>query len=83
MITLEDFRHASFDQKCQVVTANSDYFTMRRVGDCKVYLYYAGEFFIEVYYSPTHKKVLMIHAFNGADDLLPYVEDVSLADLKL
>jgi hypothetical protein len=40
-------------------------------------------FFIEVYYSPEHKKVLMIHAFNDCLGLDPYAETVSLADLNL
>ena len=81
MITLEDFKYASFERKCDVVTSFSNYLTMRKLGDCKVYLYYADVFFIEVYYSPVYKKVLMINAFKNAEELMPYVESVSLADL--
>ena len=81
MITLEDFKYASFEKKCDVVTSFSNYLTMRKLGDCKVYLYYADVFFIEVYYSPVYKKVLMINAFKNAEELMPYVESVSLADL--
>ena len=40
-------------------------------------------FFIEVYYSPADKKVLMINAFNDTTSLEPYAEMVSLADLNL
>jgi hypothetical protein len=83
MISLKDFRYASFEKKCDVVTCNSNYITMRVLKDCKVYLYHTGKFFIEVYYSPTHQKVLMIHAFNDAASLEPYVETVSLAGLNL
>ena len=74
---------ASFERKCDVVTSSSNYVTMRRLGDCKIYLYHSDNFFIEVYYSPVHKKVLMINAFQGIEDLLPYAESVSLADLGL
>ncbi len=81
MITLEDFKYASFEKKCDVVTSFSNYLTMRKLGDCKIYLYYADDFFIEVYYSPVFKKVLMINAFKNAEELMPYVESVSLADL--
>ncbi len=81
MITLEDFKYASFEKKCDVVTSFSNYLTMRKLGDCKIYLYYADDFFIEVYYSPVYKKVLMINAFKNAEELMPYVESVSLADL--
>ena len=81
MITLEDFKYASFEKKCDVVTSFSNYLTMRKLGDCKIYLYYADDFFIEVYYSPVFKKVLMINAFKNAEELMPYVESVSLSDL--
>jgi hypothetical protein len=83
MITLEDFECATFERKCDIVTTGTLYLLMRNLGDCKVYLYHADNFFIEVYYSPTHKKVLMIHAFENGEDLEPYAERVSLADLGL
>lgn len=83
MITLEDFKYASFERKCDVVTSASNYLTMRKLGDCKIYLYHADDFFIEVYYSPSYKKVLMINAFKNIEDLMPYAESVSLADLGL
>ena len=81
MITLEDFKYATFERKCDVVTTSSNYLTMRKLGDCKIYLYYADDFFIEVFYSPVHKKVLLINAFKNMEDLMPYAESVSLADL--
>lgn len=83
MITLEDFKFASFEKKCDVVTTSSNYLTMRKLGDCKIYLYHADDFFIEVYYSPVYKKVLMINAFKSIENLMSYVENVSLADLDL
>lgn len=54
---------------------------MRLLGDSKVYLYHTGDFFIEVYYSPSYKQVLMIHAFNDLRSLEPYADKVSLADI--
>jgi hypothetical protein len=83
MISLEDFKYASFERKCDVVTSHSDYLMMRKLGNCKVYLYHSADFFIEVYYSPTYKKVLMINAFDNSDGLVPYTESVSLDDLNL
>ena len=83
MISLDDFLYSSFEKKCDVVTLNSNFVTGRKLGDCKVYLYHTGEFFIEVYYSIVYKKVLMINAFNDSLSLEPYLETVSLADLKL
>jgi hypothetical protein len=83
MITIEDFRVASFERKCDLVIANSNYIASRRLGDAKVYLYHTGEFFIEVYYSSKYKKVLMINAFDDLLGLEAYVDNISLADLKL
>lgn len=81
MLTLDDFQVSTFEQKCDVVTTRSNYISMRMLVDSKVYLYHTGKFFIEVYYSPTYKQVLMIHAFNDLVNLEPYIETVSLAAL--
>jgi len=83
MITIEDFKNCSFEKKCDVVTAHSNYIASRSMGNCKVYLYHSEDFFIEVYYSPIYKKVLMINAFDDSASLAPYAEKVSLADLGL
>ena len=82
-VTLEDFQYASFEKKCDIVTSYSHYLMMRRLADAKIYLYQANGFFIEVYYSPKYKKVLMINAFDGLAGLVPYLDEISLADLKL
>jgi hypothetical protein len=55
----------------------------RKLGDAKVYLYHGGDFFIEVYYSPKYKKILMINAFSNVAGLDPYLETISLRDLKV
>ncbi len=83
MITLRDFQSASFEKKCDWVTANSNFLIARKLGEAKVYLYHATDFFIEVYYSPVYKKILMINAFNNFAGLEPYAFEISLSDLKL
>jgi hypothetical protein len=82
MVTIEDFRVASFDKKCDLVIANSNFIASRKLGDAKVYLYHTSEFFIEVYYSSRYKKVLMINAFDDVMGMEVYAENVSLADLN-
>ena len=79
MTTLKDFQVASFEKKCDWITGNSNYLIMRKLGEAKVYLYHAKDFFIEVYYSPTYKKILMINAFNSIDGLEPYADEISRA----
>lgn len=81
MITLDDFRTASFERKCDLVTADTNFIVARQFGDAKVYLFHKSEFYIEVYYSTKYKKVLMINAFDDAKGLHPYAEAVSLAEL--
>ena len=70
-----------FEKKCDVVTYYGQYLAHRFLGDCKVFLYSADEFFIEVFYSPKYQKVLMINAFDQLAGIEPYLEMISLADL--
>jgi hypothetical protein len=81
MLTLDDFLISTFEEKCDIVSLRSTYISLRILGDSKVYLYHAGKFFIEVYYSPMYKQVLMIHAFNDLMSLEPYIEKVSLTGI--
>jgi hypothetical protein len=81
MIRMNDFRDASYEEKCDWVAHSSNYIANRILADSKVYLYHSGDFFIEVYYSPNYKSVLMIHAFNEVSGLLPYTEGVLLTEL--
>jgi hypothetical protein len=81
IFNIDDFKRASFEKKCDVVTTQSNYIVTRTLGNCKVYLYHSGDFFIEVFYSPIYKKVLMINAFNDTTSLIPYAEMVSLEAL--
>lgn len=83
MITVQDFRIMPLEKKCDVVTFNGNYLTQRNLADCKVFLYFTDGFFIEVFYSPELKKVLMITAFEKTIGLAPYLDKISLADLEL
>jgi hypothetical protein len=81
IFSIDDFKRASFEKKCDVVTTQSNYIVTRTLGNCKVYLYSSGSYFIEVFYSPIYKKVLMINAFDDMESMLPYAEQVSLSAL--
>jgi len=83
MISIDDFKIASFEKKCDLITSNTTYITSRSDEAKKVYLYHSGKYFIEVFYSPLLKRVLFIHAFNDQKNLLPYAESVSLGELDL
>ena len=83
MNTLRDFQRASFEKKCDWVTAYATFVAVRKMGESKVYLYHAGDYFIEVYYSPAYKRILLLNAFNSDSGLAPYLDMISLADLKL
>lgn len=81
MTTIANFRVMPFEQKCDLITFTCTYLMYRAVGECKVFLYRSEEFFIEVFYSSKNSKVLMINAFDKADGLEPYLENISLTDL--
>jgi len=81
MISIEDFKVASFEMKCDLITRNTDYIISRETKEEKIYLYHTGNFFIEVFYSTLYKRVLRINAFNDPDNLAPYVEEISLNEL--
>ena len=82
MYTLQDFRIMPFEKKCDLITFSGSYLSQRTLGDCKVFLYHASKFFIEVFYSPKHQKVLMINAFDKPIGLDPYLDKISLTDLN-
>lgn len=82
LLSIQDFKECTFDQKCDIVTIYSNYIMHRTLPHGKGYLYHTGRFFIEVIYSSVYKKILMIHAFNDPKLLEPYGETISLADLN-
>lgn len=81
MISIRAFREAAFEKKCEVITCESDYLTMRAVAGNHYYLYSMPGFFVEVVYSSQVKKVLMINAFADVERLYFYCEEVSLASV--
>ena len=83
MFTLDEFRLMAFEKKCDLITFYGNYLLQRNLADCKVFLYYAEAFYIEVFYSPKHQKVLMINAFEKPVGLEPYLEKISLEDLTV
>jgi hypothetical protein len=80
-LSLYDFRVMPFEKKCDVITFQGNYLIHRNLGECKVFLYHTNEFFVEVFFSTTHQKVLMINAFDNVMGLYPYLDKISLADL--
>ena len=80
MFSIDEFRVLPFEKKCDIITFHGNYLFYRDLGECKVFLYQAGKFFIEVFYSPKNKKVLMINAFEKTAGLEPYLENIPLPE---
>ncbi len=70
-----------FEKQCDVITFSGSYLASRTLGDCKVFLYHTYGFFVEVFYSPRHQRVLIINAFDKILGLEPYLDKISLTDL--
>ena len=81
MNSINDFKIASFEKKCDFITRDTDFIASRSLGDVKMYLYHTSTFFVEVQYSVPFKKVICIQAFNDLKSLDSYAEEVSLTDL--
>ena len=81
MVSINDFRVMAFEKKCDLVTHYGQYLSHRILGDCKVFLYHADAFFVEVFYSSKYQKVLMINAFDHSMGLDPYLELISISGL--
>jgi hypothetical protein len=83
MNTINDFKLASFEKKCDFITRDTDFIATRSLDDVKIYLYHSRDFFVEVQYSVSFKRVICIHAFKDLKNLYAYAEGVSLNDLTL
>lgn len=81
MISLEEFKHASFETKCDTIIAHAEYVAVRRSGNCKIFLYRLWAYYIEVYYSPAFKRVLLMNAFDDVSGLFPYADAISIDDI--
>lgn len=79
--TIHDFRVMKFDDKANFVTYKTNYIMHRTLNECKVFLYYANGFFIEVYFSVIRQKVLFINAFEGVSGLEPHLENISINEI--
>lgn len=80
-LSLYDFRVMPFEKKCDVITFQGNYLIHRTLGECKVFLYHTNGFFVEVFFSTAHQKVLMINAFDTVLGLHPYLDKISLEDI--
>ena len=78
MITITDFQTLPFERQCDYVAVFGDYLAHRADGGLKFYLYYMEGFYVEVSYSPPHKRVIGVFAFCGLHELEPYLEEIHL-----
>lgn len=83
MISINDFQILPFDKQCDFITIFADYLVYRVELDNKYYLYSMGDFFVEVCYAPYEGKVKGIHAFTNAEELEPYLNEVSISVLSV
>lgn len=80
-MTIQDFRVASFEKKCDWIINNTNYLASREDKTGKIFLYHTGQFFIEVCYTIQDKRVAFIQEFNDTEKLMPYLEDLTTESL--
>ncbi|MCA6078526.1 hypothetical protein [Fulvivirga sedimenti] len=78
MITIDDFQTLPFERQCDYVSIFGDYLAHRSDGGLKFYLYHMEGFYVEVTYSPPHKRVIGIFAFHEIMELTPYLDDIDV-----
>lgn len=83
MITINDFQILPFNKQCDFITVFADYLIYRVEGEQKYYLYYMGEFFVEVSYTPSEGKVNDIRAFKDIKQLAPYLTEINISALSV
>jgi len=78
-----DFQKLPFETKCDIITMKSTFLTVRKHEEFNIFLYYAGKFFIEVFYSSKQAKVIMLNGFELMDNkkLEGYLDKISLPQL--
>lgn len=81
MLTIKEFQELDFERKCEVVTFDMNYMSHRSIGNLRIFLYDAGDFFVEVFYSNAEHKVIGFNAFNSSRNLEPYLDKISLDGL--
>jgi hypothetical protein len=80
-LSLQDFRVMPFEKKCDVITYAGQFISYRSLGECKAFLYHTNGFFIEIFFSTAHEKILMINAFDEIVGLNPYLEQIHVDEL--
>ena len=81
MITLYDFNKHKLDGRAQMAWDHGTYIALRCEEPHSVALYHMGEFFAEVWYSPTDNKIIMVRGFKSRRLLEPYAEMVDLREI--
>lgn len=79
-MTLYDFIKLNEYEQAECIW-QSQFIADRIDGDSTVLLYCLGEFFVEVTYSPSLKRIMGMKPFKTMRLLEPYWESVSLEDI--
>lgn len=82
MVSINDFKTLPFDKKCDFITYWGSYLMTSIISEQKVFLYELGGFYIEVWFSPKHDKVLGINAFKDIDGLTPHLANVQIDEIR-
>lgn len=80
-MTLLEFNHISFEEKCEFIAVEGKFLSYRYIDNMKIYLYAINNFFVEISFSPYHHKIMSVDAFNNLNLLNPYLEFVNIEDI--
>jgi hypothetical protein len=80
-ITLYDFNRGSHPERIAMVWRHGMFLAFRTWGLYRVYLFYMGEFFAEVYFRVLDNQVSLVRGFKNSESLEPYLYKIGLNEI--
>lgn len=77
---LYDFHFMTSDVRAEAVWVHGTFLAIRSEADHYVALYYMGNFFVEVWYSPVVNKITYTNGFKSGELLEPYLQMIDISE---
>ncbi|MFD3002841.1 hypothetical protein ACFS7Z_20905 [Pontibacter toksunensis] len=76
---LSEFNYHAPHERAELVWEYGRFLCIRYKGGCSIVLYHMGDFFAEVWYSPTQNRIRLVRGFSSRANLEPYLKMIDLA----
>ena len=83
MMTIFDFNLMTYERKCDFVALFGTHMISKSIGSNTIHVYQLGNFFVEMWYDRSVRKLLGINALKSIAALDMYLDEISLQDLNV